>query len=81
MREYRPYTPERILRKEEGALYVFFEQDKALLLRNFSEKNHVRDNGPVLDEIMEVTAQILSVSDLKYRWASSELRTKIRSWV
>ena len=62
MREYRPYTPERILRKEEGALYVFFEQDKALLLRNFSEKNHVRDNGPVLDEIMEVTAQILSDS-------------------
>ena len=62
MGQYRPYTPDRILRKEEGALYVFFEQDKVRLLRNFSEKDRLRDNGPVLDEIMDVTAQILSDS-------------------
>ena len=58
--EYRPYTPDRILRKEEGALYVFYELDKTRLLRSFSEKDYHRDNGPVLDEIMDVTARILS---------------------
>lgn len=60
--EYRPYTPDRILRKEEGALYVFFELDKAELKRTFSEGSYSRDNGPVLDEIMDLTAQILSDS-------------------
>ena len=60
MSEYRPYTPDRILRKEEGALYVFYELDKSRLLKSFSEKDYHRDNGPVLDEIMNVTAQILS---------------------
>ena len=60
MSEYRPYTPDRILRKEEGPLYVFYELDKVRLLRSFSEKDYHRDNGPVLDEIMDVTAQILS---------------------
>ena len=58
--EYRPYTPDRILRKEEGALYVFFELDKGRLLRSFSENGYDRDNGPVLDEIMEVTTDIIS---------------------
>jgi len=60
MSEYRPYTPDRILRKEEGPLYVFYELDKVRLLRSFSEKDYHRDNGPVLDEIMDVTSQILS---------------------
>ena len=60
MSEYRPYTPDRILRKEEGPLCVFYELDKVRLLRSFSEKEYHRDNGPVLDEIMDVTAQILS---------------------
>ena len=59
MSEYRPYTPDRILRKEEGPLCVYFELDKVRLLRSFSEKDYSRDNGPVLDEIMDVTAQIL----------------------
>ena len=58
--EYRPYTPDRILRKEEGALYVFYELDKSRLLRSFSEKDYHRDNGPVLDEILDITSQILS---------------------
>ena len=58
--EYRPYTPDRILRKEEGALYVFFELDKSQLKRSFVEKDQTRDNGPVLDEIMDITASILA---------------------
>lgn len=58
--EYRPYTPDRILRKEEGALYVFFELDRSQLKRSFVEKDQTRDNGPVLDEIMDITASILA---------------------
>lgn len=63
--EYRPYTPDRILRKEEAPLYVFFELDKSKLLREFDEptargdKAH-RNNGPVLDEIMDITSRILA---------------------
>ena len=60
MKDYRPYTPDRILRKEEGALYVFFELDKSVLKRTFTEGNYSRDNGPVLDEIMDLTSQILA---------------------
>lgn len=57
--EYIPYTPDRILRKEEGALYVFYELGKSQLKRSFTEKNVSRDNGPVLDEIVDITASIL----------------------
>lgn len=57
--EYRPYTPDRILRKEEGALYVFFELDQSQLKRSFTEQDRVRDNGPVLDEIIDITSSIL----------------------
>jgi len=52
--EYQPYTPDRILRKEDSPLYVFFELDKYKLLRDF------HDNAPVLDEIMEITSSILA---------------------
>lgn len=58
--EYKPYTPDRILRKEEGALYVFFELDKSVLKRSFTEKEQTRDNGPVLDEIIHITSSILA---------------------
>ena len=58
--EYRPYTPDRILRKEEGALYVFFELDKVRLLRSFTESGNTHDNGPVLDEIIEITSRIMA---------------------
>ena len=58
--EYRPYTPDRILRKEEGALYVFFELDKVRLLRSFTESGYTHDNGPVLDEIIEITSRIMA---------------------
>lgn len=56
--EYRPYTPDRILRKEEGALYVFFELGQSQLKRTFTEKDRTRDNGPVLDEILNITSSI-----------------------
>ena len=52
--EYQPYTPDRILRKEEAPLYVFFHLDKSVLLRDF------RDNASVLDEIMHITSSILA---------------------
>ncbi len=63
--EYRPYTPDRILRKEASPLYVFFELDKSRLLREFDEptargEGAHRDNGPVLDEIMDITSKILA---------------------
>ena len=58
--EYQPYTPDRILRKEEGALCVYFELNKSNLLRSFTEGDYSRDNGPVLDEIMSITANILA---------------------
>ncbi|MBO4670587.1 MAG: DUF3575 domain-containing protein [Bacteroidales bacterium] len=63
--EYQPYTPDRILRKEASPLYVFFPLDKSVLLREFDEPtargaNAHRDNGPVLDEIMDITSKILA---------------------
>lgn len=63
--EYQPYTPDRILRKEEAPLYVFFELDKSKLLREFDEptargKAAHRNNGPVLDEIIDITSKILA---------------------
>lgn len=58
--EYRPYTPDRVLRKEKNPLYVYFEVGGVRLLRSFSDHGRQRDNGPVLDEIMDLTAQMLS---------------------
>lgn len=60
--EYRPYTPDRVLRKEEGALYVFFPMNKSTLERNFTDGLQIRENGAILDEIMDVTAEILTDS-------------------
>ena len=58
--EYQPYTPDRILRKEDSPLYVFFQVNKAELLREFDDASTHRDNGPVLDEIMDITSKILT---------------------
>lgn len=58
--EYRPYTPDRILRKEKGALHVFFERDRHILKRNFREGEYIRDNGPTLDEIIDITSRIMA---------------------
>ena len=57
--EYKPYTPDRVLRKEKGALYVYFPKNSGSLERSFTDGTYSRDNGPTLDEIMEVTAEIL----------------------
>ncbi|MDY3876104.1 MAG: hypothetical protein SOZ60_01630, partial [Prevotella sp.] len=54
--QYRPYDSTRILRKEEGALYVFFPLDKWTLLHDF------RDNAATLDTIVSITRQIMADS-------------------
>lgn len=54
--KYRPYDDTRILRKEEGALYVHFPLDKIDLRYNF------RDNAHTLDEIVSLTDQIMADS-------------------
>lgn len=50
--DYRPYDKTRILRKEEGALYVYFPLDKIDLRYDF------RGNASVLDTIINITQQI-----------------------
>ena len=52
--QYRPYTKDRILRKEEGALYVHFDLDKSTLRHDF------RNNASTLDRIVDITRQILA---------------------
>lgn len=52
--QYRPYTKDRILRKEEGALYVHFDLDKSTLRHDF------RNNAATLDRIVDITRQILA---------------------
>ena len=63
--EYVPYSPERILRKESAPLCVYFELDKSRLLREFDEPTAKgdaahRNNGPVLDEIIDITSKVLA---------------------
>ena len=59
--KYQPYSPSRILRKEEGALYVYFPVDKSDLRRDF------RDNAATLDRIISIVDEVLadSTSDVK----------------
>ena len=52
-REYRPYTSDRVLSREKGALYVHFELDKTNIRHDF------RDNASVLDRIIDITRQIM----------------------
>lgn len=52
--KYRPYDATRVLRKEEGSLYVHFPLDKADLRRDF------RDNAATLDRIVSVTRDIMA---------------------
>lgn len=54
--QYRPYDDTRILRKEEGALYVHFPVNKSDLRRDF------RDNASVLDQIVDITRLIMADS-------------------
>ena len=53
---YRPYDRTRVLRKEKGMLWVHFPLDKTTLMHDF------RDNGPVLDRIVDITRQIMADS-------------------
>lgn len=54
--KYRPYDDTRILRKEEGVLYVHFPLDKATLLHDF------RNNASTLDNIEYITRAIMADS-------------------
>lgn len=60
--EYTPYSPERVLRKEEGALYVYFRFNSSKILSSFTAGKRFRDNAPVLDEIISVTEKVLKDS-------------------
>ena len=59
--QYKPYDSTRILRKEKGALYVYFPVDKTELRRDF------RDNAPTLDRIISIVDEVLAdtTSDVK----------------
>ncbi len=59
--QYKPYVSSRILRKEKGALYVYFPLDKTELRRDF------RDNAVTLDKIVSIVDEVLAdtTSDVK----------------
>ncbi len=52
--DYRPYDDTRILRREEGALYVHFPLDRTDLRHDF------RGNAATLDQIVQLTDQIMA---------------------
>lgn len=61
MSQYRPYDSSRILRKEKGALYVYFPLDKWTLRHDF------RSNAATLDTIVSITRQIMADSTSSVR--------------
>ena len=52
--EYRPYTPDMVLRKMDGPLYVHFPLDNTVLQPDF------RDNSLTLGKIVDITRQIMA---------------------
>ena len=52
--QYTPYDRTRIMRRDKDALYVHFPLAKWVLLKDF------RDNGSVLDRIVDITRQIMA---------------------
>jgi len=58
--EYVPYSKGTVVRKMPGALYVFYEQGRAEVKRSITTLSGPRDNGPVIDEILSITEQILA---------------------
>lgn len=52
--DYRPYDSTRILRKERGALTVYFPVDRATLSADF------RQNRATLDRIISITRQVMA---------------------
>lgn len=54
---YRPYTKDRVLRKEQGALYVHFPVGSSVLQPGF------RDNRQTLERIVSATRQMMDEPD------------------
>lgn len=52
--DYKPYSPDMILRKMDEPLYVHFRLDKAVIDPGF------RNNREVLDQIIDITSQIMA---------------------
>ena len=63
--EYKPYTPDRILRKEKELLYVNFEVGKSQLKREF------RNNAEILDKIIDVTGTVMR--DARHQMAKLQI--------
>lgn len=59
--EYRPYTPDRILRKEKGMLYVHFPVNVSRIEDGF------RNNSETLAQIVSLTRQIAADSSSEVR--------------
>ena len=58
--EYRPYTPDQVLRRSEGSEAVWFEFGKSNLLRTVMTHAGERDNMPSLDSVVAVTRRVLT---------------------
>lgn len=52
--EYKPYSPDMILRKMDDPLYVHFVLDKIVIEPDY------RNNRSVLDQIIDITSQIVA---------------------
>lgn len=63
--EYKPYSPDRILRKEKELLYVNFEVGKSQLKYNF------RNNAEILDKIIDVTGTVMK--DARHQMAKLQI--------
>ena len=59
--QYKPYTPDRILRKEKGMLYVHFPVNESRIDDRF------RNNSETLDRIVNLTRQIVADSSSEVR--------------
>ncbi len=60
--EYQPYTPDRVLSREEGSVPVWFQFAKADLLRSVYVRGSERDNGAGLDTLVSVVNDLLADS-------------------
>lgn len=52
--QYRPYDKSRILRKEKGALTIYFPVDKSQIRTDF------RENKTILDRIVSITREVMA---------------------
>ena len=58
--DYTPYTRDMVIRKMKGALFVYYEFGKSEVKREVRTLGSLRDNGPVLDEVIEVSRKVLA---------------------